>query len=76
MRRPDVPRYAKAAAGLTADCALSPMDLIPDFTLVLGYWDDLLLLPLLILLSIWLIPPAVMGRVPSENQDPVAKRKA
>lgn len=60
MHRPDVPWYAKAAAGLTVGYALSPVDLIPDFIPVLGYLDDLLLLPLLIMLSIRLIPPLVM----------------
>ena len=40
-----VPWYAKLAAGAVAAYALSPIDLIPDFSPVLGYLDDVLLLP-------------------------------
>jgi uncharacterized membrane protein YkvA (DUF1232 family) len=40
--------------------AFSPIDLIPDFVPVLGYLDDLLLLPLGIALAVWLIPPLVL----------------
>jgi len=60
VRRPDVPWYAKLLAGLVVAYALSPIDLIPDFIPVLGYLDDLLLLPLGILLVRRLIPPAVL----------------
>ena len=45
-RDPRVPWYAKAAAGAVAAYALSPVDLIPDFVPVLGYLDDLIILPL------------------------------
>jgi uncharacterized membrane protein YkvA (DUF1232 family) len=60
VRRPDVPWVAKLLAGLVVAYALSPIDLIPDFIPVLGYLDDLLLLPLGILLVRRLIPPAVL----------------
>jgi uncharacterized membrane protein YkvA (DUF1232 family) len=60
-RDPRVPWYAKALAGAVAAYALSPIDLIPDFIPVLGYLDDLLIVPLGILLVVWLIPPAVMA---------------
>jgi uncharacterized membrane protein YkvA (DUF1232 family) len=46
---------------LVAGYALSPIDLIPDFIPVLGYLDDLILVPLGILLAIQLIPPAIMA---------------
>lgn len=55
------PWYAKIIAGLVAAYAFSPIDLIPDFIPVLGYLDDLILVPLGISLSIKLIPPEVMA---------------
>ncbi len=59
-RDPRTPWIAKALAVLIVAYALSPIDLIPDFIPVLGYLDDLILLPLGILLAIRLIPPQVM----------------
>ena len=61
-RHPDTPWYAKAMALLVAGYALSPMDLIPDFIPVLGYLDDLVLVPLGILAAVKLIPPDVMAQ--------------
>lgn len=60
-RDPRVPWYAKAAAGLVAAYALSPIDLIPDFIPVLGYLDDLIIVPLGILLAVRLIPDPLMA---------------
>jgi uncharacterized membrane protein YkvA (DUF1232 family) len=55
------PWYAKAlAAGLVA-YALSPIDLIPDFIPILGYLDELIVLPLGVLLVRQMIPEAVMA---------------
>ncbi len=59
-RDPRVPWHAKAMAMVTAAYALSPIDLIPDFIPVLGYLDDLILLPLFIYVTIRLIPPDIM----------------
>jgi uncharacterized membrane protein YkvA (DUF1232 family) len=59
-RDPRVPWYAKALAIVVAGYALSPIDLIPDFIPVLGYLDDVILVPLGVLLVIRLIPPEVM----------------
>lgn len=56
---PGTPWYAKAVALFAAAYAFSPIDLIPDFIPVLGYLDDLLLLPLLIALAIRLTPESV-----------------
>jgi uncharacterized membrane protein YkvA (DUF1232 family) len=56
-----VPWIAKALAGFVAIYALSPIDLIPDFLPVIGYFDDLLIVPLGILLVIRLIPPDVLA---------------
>lgn len=55
------PWYAKVFAGLVAAYAFSPIDLIPDFIPVLGYLDDLMLLPLGIALAIRMIPAEVMA---------------
>ena len=60
-RDPRVPWYAKALAAAVAGYALSPIDLIPDFIPVLGYLDDVLIVPLGILLVVCLIPPAIMA---------------
>src|SRR5919107_73050 len=58
-RDPRVPWYAKAVAACVAAYALSPIDLIPDFIPLLGYLDDVMLVPLGIALAIRLIPPAL-----------------
>ena len=50
------PWYAKLFAALTVAYAFSPIDLIPDFIPVLGYLDDLIILPLLITLTVKFIP--------------------
>jgi uncharacterized membrane protein YkvA (DUF1232 family) len=60
-RDPRVPWCAKAVAALVAAYALSPIDLIPDFIPVLGYLDDVILVPLGILLAIRLIPPGILA---------------
>jgi uncharacterized membrane protein YkvA (DUF1232 family) len=60
-RDPRTPWYAKAVAAAVAAYALSPIDLIPDFIPVVGYLDDLIIVPLGILLAVRLIPPDVMG---------------
>lgn len=54
------PLAVKALCALVVAYALSPIDLIPDFIPVLGYVDDALLLPALIWLAVWLLPPAVI----------------
>lgn len=56
LKRKDTPLIPKIIAGITMIYALSPIDLIPDFIPVLGYLDDLILLPALIALTIRLIP--------------------
>lgn len=54
------PFLAKLVIGLTIGYLLSPIDLIPDFIPILGLLDDLIIVPLLILLSIRLIPASVL----------------
>ena len=60
-RDPRVPWHAKALAILVAAYALSPIDLIPDFVPVLGYLDDVILVPVGIWLVVRLIPAHVMA---------------
>ena len=60
-RHPHVPWAAKALGLFVVAYALSPIDLIPDFIPVLGYVDDVILLPGLIWLAIKLIPAPVLG---------------
>src|ERR671917_970605 len=59
-RDPRVPWHAKAVAVCVAAYALSPIDLIPDFVPVLGYLDDLIIVPLGVILAIRLVPPPLM----------------
>jgi uncharacterized membrane protein YkvA (DUF1232 family) len=60
-RHPGTPWHAKALALAVAAYALSPIDLIPDFVPVLGYLDDLLIVPLGILLVTKLLPAEVLA---------------
>lgn len=60
-KHPETPWYAKALGVFVVAYALSPIDLIPDFIPVLGYVDDVLLLPGLIWLTIRLLPPQVLA---------------
>ena len=71
-RDPRVPWFAKAVAGMVAAYALSPIDLIPDFIPVLGYLDDLLIVPWGIILAVKLIPEPVMADL---REKAVALRK-
>ncbi len=60
-RDPRTPWYARALALFIAAYALSPIDLIPDFIPVLGYLDELILLPLGLMLVVRLVPAEVMA---------------
>ena len=59
-RDPRTPWYARALAAAVVAYALSPFDLIPDFVPVLGYLDDLVIVPLGIALVLRLVPRAVL----------------
>lgn len=61
LKRRETPWTAKVLAALTVAYALSPVDLIPDFIPVLGYLDDLILLPALVALTLRLIPADVLA---------------
>src|SRR5919202_2664748 len=58
---PRVPWYARVFAGFVISYAFSPIDLIPDVIPILGYLDDLVLVPLGIILVLKMIPPAVLA---------------
>ncbi len=78
LGRKDTPWYAKAAAGLTAAYALSPVDLIPDFIPVLGYLDDVLVLPALVALTVRLVPARIFAECRAQaarEQSAGAKKK-
>lgn len=60
-RDPRTPWYAKVFAAGVVSYALSPIDLIPDFIPVLGYLDDLIIVPLGLTVALRLVPPAVMA---------------
>jgi uncharacterized membrane protein YkvA (DUF1232 family) len=75
-RDPRVPWYAKATAGAVAAYALSPIDLIPDFIPIIGYLDDLIIVPLGIMLAVKLVPVDLMQefRVEAKRRvSPVSK---
>jgi uncharacterized membrane protein YkvA (DUF1232 family) len=70
-----VPWYARIFIISLLGYAFSPIDLIPDFVPVLGYLDDLVLLPLGILLAIKLIPPAVLEESRAQAQSLLSEAK-
>jgi uncharacterized membrane protein YkvA (DUF1232 family) len=72
-RDPRTPWYAKALASAVAAYAFSPIDLILDFIPVLGYLDDLLIVPLGIALTIRLIPKEVMESCREQARQRLAK---
>jgi uncharacterized membrane protein YkvA (DUF1232 family) len=61
FKHENTPWYAKLLIGLVVSYALSPVDLIPDFIPILGYLDDLILIPAGIALAIKLIPDDVIS---------------
>ncbi len=74
-KHPRTPWYAKALAALIVGYALSPIDLIPDFIPVLGYVDDLIIVPAGIALLIRIIPGDVLEECRSRAQSDLANRK-
>ena len=68
-RRNDVPWYAKLIIILIVGYALSPIDLIPDFIPILGYLDDLILVPIGVAFAIRLIPKDIMNECRQQSED-------
>lgn len=75
MKSSETPILAKILAFLTIAYALSPIDLIPDFIPVLGYLDDLVILPMLIVWTIKCIPKTVWQKAQNEAQELIATTK-
>lgn len=67
-RDPRVPWYARLLAACVVAYAFSPIDLIPDPIPVLGYLDDLVLVPLGLALVLKMIPPDVMAECRQKAQ--------
>ena len=74
-RHPDTPWYAKLLVAAVVAYAFSPIDLIPDFIPVLGYLDDLVLVPMGIALAIKLVPSHVLEECRARSEEVVAKGK-
>ena len=74
-RDPRTPWYARIFAAVVVGYAFSPIDLIPDFIPVLGYLDDLLLVPFGIWLALKMIPPEVMADSRGRAQEALANGK-
>jgi uncharacterized membrane protein YkvA (DUF1232 family) len=72
---PRVPWHARLFAACVIGYAFSPIDLIPDFVPVLGYLDDLVLVPLGIALALRMIPPAVMAECRVKAREVIAQDK-
>lgn len=69
LKKKETPLIAKILAGITVAYALSPIDLIPDFIPVIGYLDDLIILPGLVALTVKLIPEDVFAQCREEAQN-------
>lgn len=74
-KRPDIPFYTKLVLIIVIGYALSPIDLIPDFIPILGYLDDLILVPLGIAFAVKLIPRDIMDECRQQSEDIFKKGK-
>lgn len=74
-RHPDTPWFAKLLAATVAAYAFSPIDLIPDFVPVLGYLDDLVLVPAGIALAVRLVPAPVLAECRARAAEALAGAK-
>jgi uncharacterized membrane protein YkvA (DUF1232 family) len=74
-RHAGTPWYAKLMVAAIVAYALSPIDLIPDFVPILGYLDDLVLIPLGVALAIKMIPPAVISECRARAREVIASGK-
>ncbi|MBM4269904.1 MAG: DUF1232 domain-containing protein [Deltaproteobacteria bacterium] len=74
-RDPRVPWYAKVLAACIVAYALSPIDLVPDFIPLLGYLDDLVLIPLGVLVVRRLVPTAVLDDCRARSRAAISEGK-
>ncbi len=75
-KHPDTPLAAKILATLVVAYALSPIDLIPDFIPVIGYLDDVILIPIGIYFTLRLIPQPIIDECRVKARDWMAARQA
>lgn len=68
LQKKETPIPAKVCAALTVAYALSPIDLVPDFIPVLGYLDDVILLPMLVALTVKFIPKGIFAQCQIEAE--------
>ncbi len=69
MGKKETPWYAKLFAALMVAYVLSPIDIVPDFIPVLGYLDDLIIIPLLVALTVKCIPSSVWERCRTASEE-------
>jgi uncharacterized membrane protein YkvA (DUF1232 family) len=74
-RDPRTPWYAKLLVACIVAYAFSPIDLVPDFVPVLGYLDDLILIPMGIALAIKLVPHSVLAECRARAQERIQNGK-
>jgi uncharacterized membrane protein YkvA (DUF1232 family) len=74
-RDPRVPWYARLFIAGVVAYALSPIDLIPDFIPVLGYLDDLILVPLGLMLAVRMVPPEVLEECRARAHEELAGKR-
>lgn len=70
LKDPRTPKLSKFFLGLAVGYALNPLDIIPDFIPILGYLDDLIIIPALIFIAVKLIPAEIMQehRMAKDNE--------
>lgn len=68
LKRKETPWYVKILAAIVVVYALSPVDLIPDFIPIIGYLDDIIILPALIVLTVKLIPKSVFAKCQAQSE--------
>lgn len=69
LKRKETPWYAKIVAAIVVVYALSPIDLVPDFIPILGYLDDVIILPALIALTVKFIPKSVFAECRAQSEE-------
>lgn len=72
---PRTPWYAKVFAACVVGYAFSPIDLIPDFIPILGYLDDLIIVPIGLALAVKMIPPQVLADSQLKAQQAMAEKR-
>lgn len=76
IRSPNTPTIPKILAFLAVAYAFSPIDLIPDFIPILGYVDDLILIPIMVFLILKMIPNSVLQTARVEANEWLIQNKA